>query len=195
MVFTVEIHEADQRLFQAPKPNSSSRRKERAEPAKQTPAEETETWRQRSEESARQYQELLKSYTQLKASLKEEAEWHRRCTKLLNSILRNYQDLGLSLQAARASGVADPAVAALMGGIEQMLNNQLQQLHAQGLLDAIEPQPSELFAPALHESIGTVASNLAAGLIAEVDSIGYASAGRTVKKAKVFLAAPPERGT
>ena len=189
MPFKTTVYEADDRLFQADRPLPT--RTQAAAPAKPSPAEELDAWRKRAEETARKYQELLQSYKQVKASLKGEAEWRQRCQKLMHAALRNCRDLGLAVQAAHKAGehAHDPIRTALIAGMEQVIENQLRQLHAEGLLELIEPQPSELFDDNLHQAIGTKPSaELAAGLIAEVVDAGYACAGKAVRKARVLLA-------
>ena len=192
MAFKATICEADERLFVS-QCDSVEVRKERAKPVKPSPAEEIEQWRVRAEDTAHKYQELMQSYRQLKASSKEETEWRQRCTKLLQNALRNCRDLDLVLAAARNtgdSGTDDPARAALIAGIEQVVETQLQQLHGEGMLELIEPQPSELFDASMHEAAGTKAApELAEGLIAEVKRVGYLCGGRAVRKAQVILAA------
>lgn len=187
MPFKAAVYEVDELLLHADAPPA---RQQAAVPAT-SPAEELDAWRKRAEEIARKYQELMQSYKHAKASLKNEAEWRQRCQKLLQAALRNCRDLELAIQAARKAGGAadDPGRTALIAGIEQVVENQLQQLHAERLLEQIEPQPSELFDDNLHQQVGTKPSaELAAGLIAEVVEPGYACGGKAVRKAKVLLA-------
>ncbi|HUW33737.1 MAG TPA: nucleotide exchange factor GrpE [Planctomycetota bacterium] len=194
MPFKSVIYEVDDRLFQAEPPPGS--RRENAAPAKPSASEELEAWRARAEETARKYQELLQSYRQTKAALKNEAEWRHRCQKLLHNGLRNCQDLELAIVAAPKMheesgqpGDDDPISAALTGGIRQVIENQLQQLAAEGLLQAVEPQPGELFDDNFHEVVGSKpCGNLAQGLVAEVVRTGYACGPKVVRKARVMLA-------
>ena len=193
MPFKSVIHEVDDRLFQAEPPPDS--RRETAAHVEPSPSEELEAWRTRAEETARKYQELLQMYRQTKAALKNEAEWRKRCQKLLHNGLRNCRELELAVLAAQKahdeSGQpdGDPIGAALIAGIRQVIEIQLQQLATEGMLRAIEPQPGELFDDNIHESVGTKpCPDFAQGLVAEVVRPGYASGPKIVRKAVVILA-------
>ena len=197
MPFKVCVYEVDEQLFLPEVSIPSRQRRERAAAAKASSGEDMEAWRTRAEEITRRYQELLQTYGQLKSSTKNEVEWRRRCGNLVNGTLKNCRELEMALAAATAGsgpagGPADGlSCGPLAAGIRQLVENQLQQLHAEGLLDLIEPQPSELFNPGIHEAVGTKpCTELAEGLIAAVAAAGYACAGKTVRKAKVILAAP-----
>jgi molecular chaperone GrpE (heat shock protein) len=206
MALQAVLYEIDKTLFQPPAPgprrpkSAPDGAKAQQEGSTPSSAEELEAWRKRAEEIAGTYQQLLNSYRQLKAHLKEEGEWHHRCNGMLAGALRNCRDLELALEAATGStadmeggvnGLAatDPAFQRLVEGIRQVLESQLQQLQAQELIEAIEPQPAELFDETIHEVIGSVPTDeLAEGLIAEVAQIGYAYQGKPIRKAQVILA-------
>jgi len=190
MPLLASVYEIDSTLFQPPDAGKPRGRSASAEKHKASPAQEAETWRARAEETARNYQCLLKSYRQLKERLKEGGEWRRRCSTMLSNTLRNCRDLEQAIEAAEQQAGDNPALAALVSGIASVIDTSLQQLHALGLLEAIEPQPAELFDDNLHEAVDTVVSDeFAAGLIAGLVAIGYACGGRVVRKAKVVLAA------
>jgi len=192
MPFKSVIYEVDDRLFQAEPPPGAHRAN--AAPAKPSPSEELEAWRNRAEEAARKYQELLQMYRQTKAALKNEAEWRQRCQKLLHCGLRNCSELELAIVAAqKAHGESgrpdDPIGSALITGIRQVVENHLLQFAAEGLLQHVEPQAGELFDDNLHESVGTKpSSDLAQGRVAEVVRIGFTCGPKVVRKASVVLA-------
>ena len=198
MAFRATICEIDEKLFEPAQASSVDVKKNRAKSAKLSLAEELEQWRNRAEDIAKKYQELLQSYRKLKATSKEETEWRQRCVKMLQNSLRNCRDLELALAAAHKAGEAgpggcnpdDPVRKALIAGIEQVVEGQLQQLHIEGMLDLIDPQRSELFDPAIHQAMSAKpVDDLAEGLIAEVAQVGYSCGGKAVRKAQVILAA------
>jgi len=186
MAFTAAVYETSGVLFQ---PQSETGAK-REGAQRLSSSQELELWRQRAEDMARKYQELLKNYRQMKAAQKEEHEQYRNNQKLLSDVLANCRNLELAIQAAKLNEASSPTVAALITGMQQVLDNQLAQLNEHGLLETVEPQPAEMPDPELHETVGSVASDLAEGLIAEVVEPGYTCSGKLVRKAKVFLAAP-----
>lgn len=189
MAFEVVVYDVDDELFQLGKAGSSKHDSARRQARKPTPAEELQLWRQRAEDITRKYQQLLQSYQQLKVGAKADSVWRKRCNALLTAAVRNHRDLEFALAAARGQSAQHPAYAALITGIEQAIDNQLQQLHSQGLVEIIEPQPSELPDPNLHEVIGAKQTDeLVEGLIAEVGAAGYLCDGKVIRKAKIILA-------
>ena len=188
MAFEVVVYDVDDRLFQSEKAGSN-KHKGAQPPRKPTPAEELQLWRQRAEDITRKYQQLLQSYQQLKAGAQVDSVWRKRCNAILAAAVRNHRDLEFALAAAREQGAEHPAYAALIAGIEQATDNQLQQLHSHGLVEIIEPQPSELPDSSLHEVVGARQTDeLVEGLIAEVAAAGYLCGGEVIRKAKVILA-------
>jgi|GEM_PF-3529640 len=164
--------------------------------AASAPSPGAEEWRAKAEEIARNYQRLLKSYRRLKEHAKEETEWRKRCNAMLNDSLRNCRDLEFAIAAADKQARGNPALDGLVAGIKQVIDTQLQQLHALDLVEQIEPQASELFDDTQHEAVQTVVSDdYAAGLIAGLVAVGYACAGKVVRKAKVILAASSDTTT
>ncbi|NQT18812.1 MAG: nucleotide exchange factor GrpE [Planctomycetes bacterium] len=189
MTIKVVVSDVGDELFQPDRTGSRTQNSARKQARKPTPAEELQAWRQRAEEVARKYQQLLQSYQKLKSSAKADSIWRRRCNAMLAAAVKTHRDLEFALSAAREQGGEGPACEALTAGIRQVIDNQLQQLHAQGLLEVIDPQPSELPDSNLHEVIGVKQTDeLVEGLIAEVAGVGYLCGGKPIRKARVVLA-------
>ena len=193
MAFQVTVHDIGEKLFQSVTASPAERKKAH-QGAKLSPAEELEAWRKRTEQITRDYQRLVESYRRLKSDLKQEGEWRRRCNTMLAGAMRNCRNLDFALAAAREKGSKGTAFTGLVAGIEQVMQDQLRQLHAQGLIEAIEPQPSEIFDERLHEAVGTRQTpEFADGLIAEIADVGYLCRGKIIRKAKVVIAGAPEQ--